>query len=156
MDNIITKIESMRETGKLTTEQSVDFILQLLLDLHEGQQGIMEVLIKRENEIHDLDSRTTSIENRMNIVETKIATIEGLMISLTDNLKINSKILDRLDQEIKETADIAHQTKRRTVYYWFANHKALSMFFMGGIVLLINFHEDVYKFILALLGIRLP
>lgn len=156
MDNIINKIEDMRESGKLTTEQSVDFILQLLLDLHEGQQGIMEVLVKRENEIHDLDTRTTSIESRLSSVEIKLNTLDSAVIALTENLKANNKILDRLDQEIIETKNLSHQTKRRTAYYLFENHKPLAMFILGGIILLINFHEQVYTFILALIGIRLP
>ena len=156
MDNIINKIEDMRESGKLTTEQSVDFILQLLLDLHEGQRGILEVLVKREGEIQDLDMRTTNLESKMSKIEIKLNTLESTLVILVENLKTNSKLLDRLDQEMVITKDIIHQTKRRTAYYWMENHRALSTFVIGGIVLLINFHSEVYTFILALMGIRLP
>ena len=156
MDSIISKIDSMRENGKLTTEQSVEFILQLLFDLHEGQQGIMKVLVEREDEIKDLNERSSTLESRMSKVEVKVTALEGAMLTLSENLKESNRLLNKLDQEVVETSDLAHETKRQTDYYWMTNHKTLSMFVLGGVILLINLHEEVYKFILALLNIRLP
>lgn len=154
--NIIEAIEKMRNTGKLDTEQSVDLILQLLVGLYQGQQDIMEILVKRETEIQDLDMRTINLEEKVGSMEVKINSLELAIAALSETIKINNGTIENMRQDIKSNETLTNEIKVHTIWYWAKGNKTLMSIIIAILVILINFHENVYKFALALLGIKIP
>lgn len=153
---IIETIEKMRSSGKLDTEQSVDLILQLLLGLHKGQQDILEVLVTRENEIEDLDNRMVAVESKVNSMDLKLTSLELAVGTLSESVRIGNNTNEKIQKDLEITKDMAHETKRHTLWYFAKENKAIAMFLLGGIIILINFHQEVYIFLMALLGIHTP
>lgn len=160
------KIEKMRAEGKLDTEQSVDLILRLLINLQQGQQDIMQVLVKREDEINSLDARLilneartellAGLEPKVATMEAKLSSLESTMLVLAENIKLNSKTLERVDVESEVNSNLVHDLKRHSIVYWIRGHKILSIFTLGALLTLINYHTEVYNIIMMLLGFRVP
>jgi hypothetical protein len=166
MDIEITeKIEKMRAEGKLDTEQSVDLILQLLVNLQEGQQDIIKVLTAREDDIRALSAQMGRFEDDLDkvekilpqvaVMETRLCGLEATIGILAESLKMNAKTLEKVEEESKLTMDMAHDLKRHVMVYWIMNHKLLSIFFLGVFITLVNFHAEVYSIIMSLLGFRI-
>lgn len=127
-ENIVEKIESMLDKGKLTIEQSIDLILQVTFELYKGQKEISKSLA--ENEITHKD--------------------------LIEEVAVHSENIKAITKDINELFELTRRVEKYSIMIWVEKHPKLFTSFVVVLMLIIQFHEVLTNYLFAILGYKLP